>query len=116
MKSRRLFLQFLALAPIAAPAVIEAATSSTPSDVRKSIRDLAADIDIAETYPRGMSPNILYCDEFGNPFTRAHLTPEFEAQVEEMRARNNNSNVEALLKQIELLDDPRSYVRPIIAT
>lgn len=96
MRLRRTFLKLLALAPIAASASAKALSSSAPLDsdvaLRQFIRDEAGAIDVVGTYPRGNSPTVIACDEFGRPF---HHSSELQALIEASRKRHHAANLRA---------------------
>jgi hypothetical protein len=92
MKSRRSFLKFLALAPVAISATVKAVALNTPPAAA------------AATVGRGLSPLIIQCDEFGNPYpTHYQHSPELKAQIDAMRVRHSNANVDALFRHNDYL-------------
>ena len=92
MKSRRSFLQFLALAPVAISATAKAIALNAPPTAA------------AATVGRGLIPSIVPCDEFGNHDSiRYQLSLELKAQIDAIRVRHSNANVDAMFRQKDYL-------------
>lgn len=102
MKSRRSFLKFLALAPVAVAAsskVVEAVATaaSVPATTAHGYMTPAC----VAAAVRGDIPGLVQCDEFGRPYHQR--SPEFEAQIDAMRIRHSNANVDALFRYNDYL-------------